>query len=519
MNHPAVLLSSDLASVMLVTDSSSEVWSAPSLPESPDAHELRARIDEASRWIAGQPSVRKRLSAAVLDITDATCRWVHSPSAAAPVVAATLRGQTEEWSAKLPLGGIEPIIDDLPTTRSFEFIRSRLESRSAKDRSANRAVDPTNTSATDAGARMAVLIMPDALVRLWLDRMDRSGIAVDSVISLWHALALAWGDDTGSQTRAILLVDGAGRVAWAWANGTSLIVGGSLHLERPETSEADPPHRHRAESAAQRISLDWVSWSAQLGIAPDQIHLVAAADDPLAKDLLDSLATRWDGIPAEQTRSDHPLRETVARAGAVIRSIPRAERSPRRCLSRLSSRPTRATRRRYLAMSCSLLLLAGAIVSLGYRLMEEGRDRYSRAGEIRSETLERVSQAVPGFNPNQNIIIQLRQRITELEAAPTFNDPPSPRPIYESMLSLLEFIEAEYSEAKIRKIKFSQGGITPNELEIDMPSLSERTDLLARLSSLETAVEWQPRARRGGNPAAVTTVLDLIGTWKADATP
>jgi hypothetical protein len=519
MNHPAILLSADLASVLLVTDSTSELWSAPSLPESPDASELRARIDETSRWVAGQPSVRRRLSVAVLDITDATCRWVHSPSAAAPVVAATLRSQTEEWSAKLPLGGIEPIIDDLPTTRSFEFIRSRLESRSALDRSADRATDPTNTSATDAGARMAVLTMPDALVRLWLDRMDRSGIAVDSVISLWHALALAWGDDAQSQTQAVLLVDGSGRIAWAWATGASLIVGGSLQLERPDTSEADPPHRHRAEAAAQRISLDWVSWSAQLGIAPDQIHLVAAADDPLAKDLLDSLSTRWEGIPAKQTRSDHPLRETVARAGAAIRSTPRAERGPRRCLSRLSSRPTRATRRRYLAMTCSLVLLAGAIVSLGYRLMQEGRDRYSRAAEIRSETLAMVSRAVPDFNPNQNISIQLRQRVTELQEAPTFNDPPAPRPIYESMFSMLDFIEAEYPEAKIRKIKFSQGGTPANELEIDMPSLSDRTRLLADLSLLGPAVDWQPRTRRGGNPATVTTVLDLIGTWRQEATP
>jgi len=519
MNHPAILLSADLASVMLVTDSSSELWAAPSLPESPDAHELRARIEETSRWVVQQPTVRRRLSVAVLDITDATCRWVHSPSTAAPVVAATLRGQTEEWAAKLPLGGIEPIIDDLPTARSFEFVRSRLESRSARDRAANKASNPTNTSSTDSGARMAVLTMPDALVRLWLDRMDRSGVAVDSVISLWHALALAWGDDATPQTQAILLVDGSGRIAWAWATGTKLIVGGSLHLERPENSEVDPPHRHRAESAAQRISLDWVTWSAQLGIAPDQILLIAAADDPLAEDLLTSLSNRWEGVSAQQTRSDHPLRETVARAGAVMRSTPRAERGPRRCLSRLSNRPTRATRRRFLAMSCSMVLVASAIVSLGYRLSLEGRDRYSRAGEVQSETITMVGRAVPGFNPDQNIRTQLTQRISELESAPTFNDPPSPRPIYESLLSVLEFLEAEYEDAKIRKIKFSQGGTTPVELEIDMPSLSDRTRLLANLSLLGPAVDWQSRTRRGGNPATVTTVLDLIGTWRPEATP
>lgn len=519
MSHPAVLLSADLSSVMLVTDSSSEQWSAPSLPESPDAHVLRERISEASRWVAQQPSVRRRINAAVLDISDATCRWVQSPSAAAPVVAATLRSQTEEWSARLPLGGLEPIIDELPTTRSFEFIRSRLESRAAKERFIDKPIDATNTSATESGARMAVLIMPDALVRLWLDRMDRSGIAVDSVLSLWHALALAWGDSEETGTRAILLVDGEGRIAWAWATGTRLIVGGSLQLERPDTGEATPPHRHRAESAAQRISLDWVTWSAQLGVAPDDLLVIAAAGDPLAEDLLAALSQRWDGLPARQTRSDHPLRETVARAGAAIRSTPRSERGPRRCLSRLSSRPTRATRRRYLAMSFSLVLIAASIVALGYRLSEEGQERRSQAAEVRSETLELVSEAVPGFNQNQSIQIQLRERISQLESTPAFNDPPSPRPIYESMLSFLDFIEAEYPKAEIRRIKFSQGGTTPNEVEINMPSLSDRTALIARLSSLDSPVAWELRGNRRPNPSSVTTVLDLIGNWKAEATP
>lgn len=519
MSHPSVLLSADLSSVMLVTDSSSERWSAPSLPESPDAHVLRDRITEASRWVAQQPSVKRRINAAVLDITDATCRWVQSPSAAAPVVAATLRTQTEEWSSRLPLGGIEPIIDELPTARSFEFIRSRLESRAAKDRATGTPADATNTSATETGARMAVLIMPDALVRLWLDRMDRSGVAVDSVLSLWHALALAWGESEDRGTRAILLVDGEGRIAWAWATGTRLIVGGSLQLERPDTGDESHSHRHRSESAAQRISLDWVTWSAQLGVAPDELLVVAAARDPLAEDLLSALSKRWEGLPARQTRSDHPLRETVARAGAAIRTTPRAERGPRRCLSRLSNRPTRATRRRYLAMSCSLALVAAAVVALGYRLNEEGKDRRARAAEVRSETLTMVSEAVPGFNQNQSIQIQLRERISQLENTPTFNDPPSPRPIYENMLSFLEFLQENYPDAKIRRIKLSQGGNPPNEIEIDMPSLSARTDLIADLSTLDSQIAWEPRATRRNSPTGVTTVLDLVGNWKPEATP
>lgn len=518
MTPPAVLLSADLSSVMLITDSSSETWSAPSLPESPDALVLRSRIDEASKWASSQPAVKRKIGAVVLDISDATCRWVQSPSAAAPVVAATLRTQTEEWSSRLPLGGVEPIIDELPRERSFEFIRSRLESRSARKPGDTRAAEPTNTGATEAGARMAVLIMPDALVRLWLDRMDRSGVNIDSVLSLWHALALSWGDEQASGVRAVVMVEGEGRVVWAWADGTRLIVGGSLQLERPETGDASPPHHHRAEAAAQRISLDWVTWSAQLGVAPDEVLVIAEASDPLAEQLVGSLSDRWDGIPSRQTRSDHPLRETVARAAAAIRSVPRTERGPRRWMSRLSTRPTRATRRRYLAGSLALGLLAVAIVGLGYRLSEESTDRRSQAAEIRSETLANIEQSVPDFNPTQNIAIQLRERITELENAPQFVDPPAPKPIYEEMLTFLEFLETEYPDAEIRNLRLSQGGTVPNEFEVDMPSVSDRVELIADLPNLNTRIRWEPRTTRTNRPST-STLLSLIGTWVEEAAP
>jgi len=516
MTPPSVLLSADLSSVMLITDSSSETWSAPSLPESPDALVLRSRIDEASKWASSQPAVKRRIGTVVLDISDATCRWVQSPSAAAPVVAATLRTQTEEWSSRLPLGGVEPIIDELPNERSFEFVRSRVESRSAGKRPDALAKDPTNTGSTESGARMAVLIMPDALVRLWLDRMDRSGVNIDSVLSLWHALALSWGDEKASGVRAVVMVEGEGRIVWAWADGARLIVGGSLQLERPETDEASPPHKHRAEAAAQRISLDWVTWSAQLGVAPDEVLVIAEARDPLAEQLVGSLSDRWDGIPARQIRSDHPLRETVARAAASIRSVARADRGPRLWMSRLSTRPTRATRRRFLAGSLALVLLAVAVVGLGYRLAREGASRYEQGSEIRNETFAKVRDAVPGFVETQNISIQLRQRIAELESAPTFVDPPPPRPIYEDMQLFLDILQDEFPNAEIRRIKYSQGGTNANEIEIELESPSERTALVARLPSLPTRTAWELRRN---SRSTSTTIADLVGTWREAESP
>ena len=516
MSQPAVLLSADLSSVMLVTDSSSQVWTAPSMPESPDAMTLRARIDEAAAWTGKQPTVKRRLSAAVLDISDATCRWVQSPSAAAPVVAATLRSQTEEWSARLPLGGIEPIIDELPQDRSFEFVRSRLESRSAANKRQGRVpFDPTNTLANESGARMAVIVMPDAMVRLWLDRMDRSGVAVDSVLTLWHALALSWGDENSEAVRAITLVDNSGRIVWAWASGTRLIVGGSLQLERPEAADRETPHRHRAESAAQRISLDWVTWSAQLGVTPDELLVVSEAQDPLADELHRSLSQRWDDLRPRTARSDHPIRETVARAAAAIRSVPKSDRGPRRCMSRLSQRPNRATRRRYLMTSVTLVLIAGAIAGLGTRLSQEGRQRYAQGAAVRAELMDNLSTRFPNFLSNQPISFQLREVIRELESAPAFVNPPAPRPIYEDMYALATFLEAEFPEAKIRRLKISQGGNPPNELQLDMPSSTARSELIARLPTLETRVAWRLRSTQ----ATAGTLLDLVGDWRGDATP
>ena len=92
------------------------------------------------------------------------------------------------------------------------------------------------------------------------------------------------------------------------------------------------------------------------GLDLDEVLVIAEARDPLAEQLVGSLSDRWDGIPARQIRSDHPLRETVARAAASIRSVARADRGPRLWMSRLSTRPTRATRRRFLAGSLALVL-------------------------------------------------------------------------------------------------------------------------------------------------------------------
>lgn len=515
MSHPCVLLSADLSSVMLITDSSSDAWAAPSLPESPDAMVLRSRINEAASWTAKQPAVRRRLNAAVLDITDATCRWVQSPSAAAPVVAATLRNQTEEWSNHLPLGGIEPIIDQLPKDRSFEFIRSRFESRKAGEKRSG-STEPTNTAATETGARMAVLIMPDALVRLWLDRMDRSGVSVDAVLSLWHALALSWGQTEASGTvRAIVMVESESRVVWAWASGTRLIVGGSMHLERPDHSDAASSHAHRAEAAAQRISLDWVSWSAQLGVAPDEIMMVAQASDGLAEQLLSSLGKRWDGVITRQTRSDHPLRETVARAGAAIRSIPASERSPRTWMSRLSSRPTRATRRRYLATGMAMVLIAVGIAGLGHRLGAVGQERHDAGTDIRLQNVEKATQAVPSVNPETGQLPwQLTRYLSELQQAEPFRDPPPPRPIYEDMQALLEYLRTEYPESKIRYLKFSQSSTSnANILELELPDAETRTNILVALRDGPFRTRWS-----NASPANSTSlILRLEGQWKESA--
>ena len=123
---------------------------------------------------------------------------------------------------------------------------------------------------------------------------------------------------------------------------------------------------------------------------------------------------------------------------------------------------------------------------------------------------------MPGFIETQSVAIQLRQRIAELENAPTFVDPPAPRPIYEDMQLLLDILKDEFSNAEIRRIKFSQGGTNPNEIEIDLKDQSLRTNLLARLPSLPTQVQWEPRQR---SRSTSTTIADLVGTWREDEAP
>ncbi|MCA9292975.1 MAG: hypothetical protein KDA20_04090, partial [Phycisphaerales bacterium] len=228
MSGCSALIPTDLSRIDLLRNGSpGEHWIASPSGEAPDADALRRRVNESSLWCARQCGNRKLT--AILDVDEAACRWVHAPSTAAPVVAAALKNQGEEWATVAPLGGVEPVTSGSADTR-------------------------------DA---VVAITMPDAMARLWLDGLDRLGTRVTNVATLWHAAVSAWNNAPAGTLQAIILVDHTKRLVWAWCDGGELVTGGQLRLSTPaKPAEAGPSAaRDLAPGAVARLALDWTAWS------------------------------------------------------------------------------------------------------------------------------------------------------------------------------------------------------------------------------------------------------------------
>lgn len=285
-------------------------------PSGPEGEAVRD-VQDAAEWLARM--VRRvgesatRLGVLCVDTAGAVCQWVTAPGRDATVVAAALAQDERAWPNSpvdlVPIGAasLQALVDG-------PAVRGR--------RVAAGGAPPAE--------KLAVLAIPDAPVRVLLDALDARGIEVERVVSLWHALALAWdpggpaaawsrtgvagehvpepGHDgsrshsTSARTRpgpvvadsqaptGIVLIDPAGQLVWCWSCVGGVLAGGRLRLatERRETESArrlgdetrsspaqpGPPTGIRARVTAAdvgRLAAEWLAWSIQLGQAPSRL--------------------------------------------------------------------------------------------------------------------------------------------------------------------------------------------------------------------------------------------------------
>lgn len=486
-------IKADLSAARLAGNGPAQ-WSAPPAiaGQAATAETLRARTQQAADWLAGAKKDGKRLALVCIDVDSSSCLWLRSPSAESPVLNATLRNATQDWGESLVGGSAQRLVDAVPAgTRGKPSIFSSFR----------RPVGKTGMPAALL-AGCPVLCTPSALVRLWLDELDARGIRADSVMTLWHAMAAAWRDKSAAagDVTAIILLDSGVRAVWCWSRGADLIVGGSVREESSE-AEAAPPEPNM-DRLAGRLALDWLTWSAHLGVSPSRTILVGDEAEPLRA----RLAAGWPTMPVLIEPVADSVQNTVNRAAETVGRAACDASNPRRCLVALTQRPTRAVRTQYRWAAAALVLLAAALGVLGFRMTKSALDVRSRQAQVDEESRSLVQRLNdPKLADSSNILKTLESEFVKLKNLQPPKPPPAPKPMRAELLRLGDVL-AKYEGVRLVQIQLDMKA--PSKLQLTVPDRRTGEEIRLALQQGDPALDW----REGGNMGSDQSI-QLTGTW------
>lgn len=502
MSAPTLLIATDLSAMRLVGERTDDAWSAPPAPADQPAGvgDLRVRAREAAKWVAARPAVRRRLAAVVLDVEETLCVWVVAASDAAPVVTAAARNVLSEWETAVAPPAVEPIRGPRRSDeRKRPARRPGLGTEASAD--ADAEADDDDPSAIPSGGAMAVLALPDALARLFLDELDKLGVRADAVRSLYHAAATWDAPDDGRRV-ATVLVEPDGRLVWSWSRGGRLLTGGSARL--------GPPDDDHTDAALRRVALDWLTWAGQLSGPPDVIRAIGADAERVAGVLRDAAGDP----PVETVDAPDPIGATLRRAAAP--PAPPAD-DGNLVLARLSGRATRDTRRRYQLAGAALLAAALAVGSVAFWLVTLTAEFRERALAERERAVDLVLENFPAANERNAQADPLRtarglanQELDRLDVEP----PPTPAPIFEEtkrIAAILSSRPAEESAIRLDDLTLDQ--LLTNTVRFTTNDRSTTTALANEITGPGALIDWS--AGRSSTPETRT----LTGRWIEEQTP
>lgn len=514
-------------------------WTAPSLPvsaspvagtESPEAGPLAGGGDSpavgqtraAARWVADSLNTlgTRRLACVCVDPDGAVCTWLSAPSPDTKMIEATLmQPDTDSDPAGGGGGGGAARLLALGAGASSGFSPgdASVQALATLERPSGGLLPGKGRKADGEGERrrFAVMAVPDAPVRVFLDELDARGVEVDEVVSLWHALAAAWdpgspgGADEALDTpagervvanvspvSAVVAVDpsgGGGRLVWSWSQGGQLVAGGSMRLRsmtlsRPEPEEpaADgsatrirpmepgPVSVEFTQADAGRLALDWLSWSAQLGHCPQRVACIGPAaatangDGPHVDPGLigRSIGEVWPGATVGVAVHDDPIGATLQRL--LTRDIAQANRraaelevatgsdDPRSALVGLSSRPGRIDRRMHTWLAVGVAAIAVVVGAVGFQFQRAAGKAYAAekaALASRAEAIDSLKESMPQLVASTNFKADLEAEAARLEAQNNSIKPP--RPLLQEFESIMLVI-AEHKDVRVESFMLNQ---------------------------------------------------------------
>ncbi len=509
----------------------------------------------AARWVADTLGTlgTKRLAMLCLDPDGSLCTWLSAPSADPTVIQATLAQPDTEGD--VGGGGAARLLAlGAGSSGGFGAGDASLQALATMERPSGRG---RSRAAETGKKRLAVLAVPDVPVRVFLDELDSRGVEVDQVISLWHALAMAWDPSrpepgeqsaervvaTVSPAAAIVAVDPLGRLVWAWSQSGQLVAGGQMRLRTIAGSTPDPSpvgdelaeaggtgggegaarrvetgEVSRAPSAVEftvadtgRLVLDWLSWSAQLGHCPQRVACLGPAPVAGVDTLPDpglvgrSLGEAWPSATVGVAVHDDPVGATLHRllTHDIVREHRRAAElevatgsdDPRASLVALSARPGRVDRRMHTWAAVGVAAIAVVVGAVGWKF-HAAAVRADQSIEEANERRRDALESMKGQVAGIQASTNPRQDLqNEIDRLTKQNNAiKAPRPLLTEMAALLNAI-AGHDEVKIDR--FDLNPIT-GIVNLRVPDAETGPRILEQIKKLPMFMKWDGSTPGGG---------------------
>jgi hypothetical protein len=414
-------------------------------------------------------------------------------------------------------------------------------------------VRPGNRATAAKGAdleRVGVLAMVDAPARVLIDALDQQGVPVDTVTSVWHALARALdpspeaADPEHVPLVALVTCERDGRVLWAWSRAGQLVAAGSVRAvvvpasasarddDDPEAAGDASSHVALGADEAARITNDWLAWSAQLCAAPARIVALLPLghdDGESSRRFAMALGASWHDATVDAATDPDPIHALLTRLARRLDSSASDPIGPTGRLVALSARPGRAHQRMLRWASIGIASAALVAVAFGLSLRASASRAEQDAAVWRTNWRDAVGRVYPEAlvpQPGRGPLSIIREEVERRERAltPPVNNEPA-LPVLEELATLsmvlgtsdisIESIDVD-SRVSIRVRVICRNVAQAERLavalgEIDGSWISNWTATYAEVNAPRPGTAAPPTT--GDRPIRAT----FVGTWSDEA--
>ncbi|MEZ6233812.1 MAG: hypothetical protein R3B68_06445 [Phycisphaerales bacterium] len=533
-----------LTGLRLVGPRTEDAWSAPA-----DAT-VEGAIDavrEGAAWARDRllGGERSRLEAICLDTDGTICSWLTAPTTDPTVLAAIARGMGEslhdEHDDHAAAASPAPrALDHFAGVGAGLAVQARATSEAAADQ--NGAAAPRKSAKPSAKAALAdpasrrrvpVLGVPDSTPGLLIDALDQMRVPLPEVVTFWHSMVRVW--DPAAQQRhdapradrlvaddtpvaAIVLIEPAGRLSWAWSRRGELLAGGTMRLAkaraphdalsrdsaRDGARQIEQPTVPRLDQAqASRLAADWLAWSAQTGACPGRVIVVApehTAGQP-ASEFAQGLVRAWPGATVDAMSDEDPVLTTLRRA---IEAPPSESGGTPSTVEALTARPGRAHRSMYVwsaAAIAGLAVAAGVTAVLAWRTASDARD--AAAAKRRATSTAVLDHYGDPGAAAAGVILTLESDLALLQAAGRPAETTEFKPVMEELETIslvVSSLIASHPRSQLVSLRVDNLlGVTLHVRLADVPEFEQLRQALAQAGRSELV--WRENSTLSPNNA------------------